>query len=120
MRMGRPRGHFYRLLEYMVDFSWVGGISLHRRVCELLVPKRRSPQIVITELCELRGEDPVDSSTIAAKNHDNHASLALGNNLFHLRRDHVTAAEHGASRAQTFQVWTEICSTGCQRRFGQV
>src|SRR5438045_4686581 len=36
------------------------------------------------------------------------------NNLFHLRRDHVTAAEHRASRTQTFQVWAEICSTGCQ------
>src|SRR5689334_20262634 len=36
------------------------------------------------------------------------------NNLFHLRRDHVTSAEHRASRAQTFRVWTEICSTGCQ------
>jgi putative transposase len=36
------------------------------------------------------------------------------NNLFHLRRDHVTATEHRASRAQTFQVWTEICTTGCQ------
>jgi len=32
------------------------------------------------------------------------------NNLFHLHRDHVTAAEHRASRSQTFQVWAEICS----------
>ena len=31
------------------------------------------------------------------------------NNLSHLRRDHVTAAEHRASRTQTFQVWVEIC-----------
>src|SRR5881398_622079 len=36
------------------------------------------------------------------------------NNLFRLRRDHVTAAEHRASRAQTFRVWAEICSMGCQ------
>jgi putative transposase len=36
------------------------------------------------------------------------------NNLFHLRRDHVTATEHRAARTQTFQVWAEICSTGCQ------
>jgi putative transposase len=36
------------------------------------------------------------------------------NNLFHLRRDHVTAAEHRASRNQTFQVWDEICSMGWQ------
>ena len=36
------------------------------------------------------------------------------NNLFHLRRDHVTAAEHRASRTRTFQVWAEICSMGCQ------
>jgi hypothetical protein len=32
------------------------------------------------------------------------------NNLFRLRRDHVIAAEHRASRTQTFQVWAEICS----------
>jgi len=31
------------------------------------------------------------------------------NNLFYLRRDHLTAAEHRASRAQTFRVWAEIC-----------
>jgi putative transposase len=29
------------------------------------------------------------------------------NNLFHLRRDHGTAAEHRASRTQKFQVWAE-------------
>jgi putative transposase len=34
------------------------------------------------------------------------------NNLFRLRRDHVSAAEHRASRTQTFQVWAEICSMG--------
>jgi hypothetical protein len=34
------------------------------------------------------------------------------NNLFHLRRDHVTAAEHKAARRQTFQVWAEICGIG--------
>jgi putative transposase len=32
------------------------------------------------------------------------------NNLFHLRRDHVTAAEHSPRRSQTFQVWAEISS----------
>ena len=37
------------------------------------------------------------------------------NNLFHLRRDHVSAAEHRASRSQTFQVWAEICSMGWQK-----
>jgi putative transposase len=32
------------------------------------------------------------------------------NNLFNLcRRDHATAAEHRASRTQTFRVWAEIC-----------
>ena len=36
------------------------------------------------------------------------------NNLFHLRRDHVTAADHRASRNQTFQLWDEICSVGRQ------
>ena len=34
------------------------------------------------------------------------------NNLFHLRRDHVTAAEHRASRTQSFRIWAEICSVG--------
>src|SRR6201998_1975803 len=36
------------------------------------------------------------------------------NNLFHLRRDHVTAAEHRASRTEKFQIWAEICSVGWQ------
>ena len=36
------------------------------------------------------------------------------NNLFHLRRDHVIAAEHRASRTQKFQIWSEICSLGWQ------
>ena len=36
------------------------------------------------------------------------------NNLFHLRRDHVTAAEHRTSRTQKFQVWAEICRMGWQ------
>src|SRR5712671_1733694 len=36
------------------------------------------------------------------------------NNLFHFRRDHVTAAEHRASRTQKFRVWAEICSMGWQ------
>src|ERR1700731_3470286 len=34
------------------------------------------------------------------------------NNLFHFRRDHITAAEHRASRTQKFQVWAEICNMG--------
>src|ERR1700761_2614238 len=36
------------------------------------------------------------------------------NNLFHFRRDHVTAAEHRASRTQKFRIWAEICSVGWQ------
>src|SRR6266853_6672140 len=32
------------------------------------------------------------------------------NNLFHLRRDHLTAAENRASRTQTSRVWAEISS----------
>src|SRR5205085_10544782 len=36
------------------------------------------------------------------------------NNLFHFRRDHITAAEHRASRTQKFQIWAEICSMGWQ------
>src|ERR1700755_297973 len=34
------------------------------------------------------------------------------NNLFRLRRDHSTAIEHRASRAEKFQIWAEICSVG--------
>ena len=30
------------------------------------------------------------------------------NNLFHLRRDHVTAAQHRAARAQAFATWAEV------------
>ena len=30
------------------------------------------------------------------------------NNLFHLRRDHVTAARYRAARAQAFATWAEI------------
>ena len=29
-------------------------------------------------------------------------------NLFHLRRDHVTASEHRAARVRTFQVWADV------------
>jgi putative transposase len=36
------------------------------------------------------------------------------NNLFQRRRDHVTATEHRASRAQKFKIWAEICSVGWQ------
>src|SRR3954454_6163689 len=34
------------------------------------------------------------------------------NNLFHLRRDHLTAAANRAARTQTFRVWAEICGMG--------
>ena len=34
------------------------------------------------------------------------------NNLFHLRREHVTAAEHRASRSEKFQIWAEVCGVG--------
>ena len=30
------------------------------------------------------------------------------NNLFHRRRDHLTASEYRAARAQAFQTWAEI------------
>jgi transposase-like protein len=36
------------------------------------------------------------------------------NNLLHLQRDHVTAAEHQVSRTQRFKIWAEICSVGRQ------
>ena len=34
------------------------------------------------------------------------------NNLFHLRRDHVTASRYRAARARAFEVWTDISSVG--------
>jgi len=34
------------------------------------------------------------------------------NNLFCLRRDHVTAAELRASKSQRFHIWAEICGIG--------
>jgi putative transposase len=30
------------------------------------------------------------------------------NNLFHLRRNHVTADQYRAARAQAFEVWADI------------
>ena len=30
------------------------------------------------------------------------------NNLFHLRRDHVTADQYRAARIQVFEVWADI------------
>jgi putative transposase len=30
------------------------------------------------------------------------------NNLFHLRRDHVTAREYRAARARAFETWAEV------------
>jgi putative transposase len=35
------------------------------------------------------------------------------NNLFHLRPDHVTAAEHRASRTQKFRVWAKSVAWVC-------
>ena len=29
-------------------------------------------------------------------------------NLFHLRRDYLTAAEHRAARTRAFQIWAEV------------
>ena len=36
------------------------------------------------------------------------------NNLFHLRRDHLTAAEHRAARTQAFQTWAEVTSVAAR------
>lgn len=33
------------------------------------------------------------------------------NNLFHLRRDHVTAVQYRAARAQAFEIWADITGT---------
>ena len=33
------------------------------------------------------------------------------NNLFHLRRDHLTAVQYRAARAQSFAIWAEITGT---------
>jgi putative transposase len=32
------------------------------------------------------------------------------NNLFHLRRDHVSASEYRAARARAFEVWADLSS----------
>jgi putative transposase len=32
------------------------------------------------------------------------------NNLFHLRRDHITANQYRAARIQAFQTWAEVTS----------
>ena len=34
------------------------------------------------------------------------------NNLFHLRRDHVTAVEYRAARTRAFEVWAEVTGAG--------
>jgi putative transposase len=34
------------------------------------------------------------------------------NNLFHLRRDHVTAVEDRAARACAFEIWAEVTGVG--------
>ncbi len=36
------------------------------------------------------------------------------NNLFHLRRDHVTAVQYRAARTQAFQTWAEVAGTAAQ------
>ena len=36
------------------------------------------------------------------------------NNLFRLRRDHVTASEYRAARAQAFEVWSNISGAAAQ------
>ena len=33
-------------------------------------------------------------------------------NLFHLRRDHVTASEYRAARLRAFEVWADISGVG--------
>ena len=30
------------------------------------------------------------------------------NNLFHLRRDHLTAAQHREARTRAFEIWAEV------------
>ena len=35
----------------------------------------------------------------------------LINNLFHLRRDHLTAAQHREARTRAFQIWAEVSGT---------
>ena len=33
------------------------------------------------------------------------------NNLFHLRRDHVTASQYRAARTRAFEIWAEVSGT---------
>jgi len=82
------------------------------RVCELLVPKRGSPQIVITELCDLRGEAPVDSSTIVARNHDNHA-FCLGQYSRRRARSCCRSMSHVGERRCS----SSRASSRCDRHF---
>jgi putative transposase len=35
------------------------------------------------------------------------------NNLFHLRRDHVSSSEYRAARARAFEMWADICGVAC-------
>jgi hypothetical protein len=49
------------------------------------VDRARCPGHRQLELCDLHCEAPVGSSAIVARNHDNHASLALGWGKFLLR-----------------------------------
>ena len=36
------------------------------------------------------------------------------NNLFHLRRDHITASQYRAARAEAFQTWAEVTGVGAR------
>ena len=34
-------------------------------------------------------------------------------NLFHLRRDHLPAAQYRAARTRAFQIWAEVTGVAC-------
>jgi hypothetical protein len=42
---------------------------------------------------------------VGGRNEPTHDQIA---NLFHLRRDHVTASEYRAARARAFDAWADI------------
>ena len=96
-----------------------------RLLRKLLKKQTRPPRVMITD--KLGSYGAAKREVIPGIEHRQHKGLNNRaenshqptrrrpiNNLFHLRRDHVTAAEHKAARTQNFQIWTEICSVGLQ------
>jgi len=50
MRMGKAKGYFRMLLEYLVDFASIDGISLQRRVAANSVFAKAGPRAAVERL----------------------------------------------------------------------